>query len=132
MFSITKQTDYALVTIYQLRDRDEYVPLSELVEKTNMPKRFLARIAAELVKYNILESKEGKTGGYKLAQDPAKISLYEVLKIFEKDLDLISCNDGDNECVCSEACHHKDFLGNKLTTILKQHLKNVSVADTFK
>ena len=132
MFHINKQTDYALVTIAYLRDKKGYIPLSDLISETNMPQRFLARIMAELVRHKILESKEGKTGGYKLIRDPKNISLYGFLKIFDEDLNMVGCADPTYKCSCSSFCHHKRFFKENLTSLLTDQLKRWTVADAFK
>ncbi|KKP70233.1 hypothetical protein A2X44_00805 [candidate division CPR3 bacterium GWF2_35_18] len=132
MFNITKQTDYALVAVANLRDKKELVPLSFLVEKTHMPRRFLARITAELVKNKILISKEGKTGGYRLAKEPKDIILYDFMSIFEKDLSVICCHIEKGVCKCKTSCHHKDFFQQNLSAIFVNQLKKITLEDVFK
>ena len=131
MFNINKQTDYALVTVANLRDQKELVPLSYLVKKTHMPPRFLARITAELVKNKILLSKEGKTGGYKLAKQPKDINLFDFLKIFENDFNVISCHVEKGLCQCRVSCHHKNFFQNNLSAIFVNQLKKITLEDVF-
>ena len=131
MFSINKQSDYALITIYHLKDEENFVPLSYLIEKTHMPKRFLARITADLVRNGILLSKEGKSGGYKLAKNPDRMPLYDFLKIFEDDLSIVSCSDNGVTCECNHSCHHQKFFKKTLTGRLADELKSWTVEDTF-
>ena len=61
MLAITKQSDYGLILISFIYKKNRIVKLSELIEETELPRRFLARIAAELTKSKLLISKEGKT-----------------------------------------------------------------------
>jgi Rrf2 family protein len=84
MLVINKQTDYAILFISNLRQKKDFVPLSEIVEKTKLPQRFLARIAAQLVKNQIITSREGKVGGYKLSINLNKLSLYDFLRFLKK------------------------------------------------
>lgn len=131
MFSISKQTGYALITVASLEKETDFVALSILAEKTKMPLRFLARIAAELTHHGILLSKEGKSGGYKLLKKLDDISLYDFLKIFEKDLSLTCCEEASHTCECEPYCPHKDFFTNKLAKLLYKQLKNYSLAEVF-
>ena len=131
MFSINKQTSYALLTIANLIDQKEYLPISDLIAQTKMPRRFLARVTAKLAKADILESKEGKTGGYILAKDLKEISLYEFLRVFEDDLKLVNCQKSDEKCCFKRICHHKDFFQNQLTDLLSKNLKSFTLADVF-
>lgn len=132
MFSLRKKTDYALTTVYLLSKKtDKYIPLRYLIDKTNMPKRFLARITATLTKHNILESKEGRSGGYKLAKDLKDISLYQFLRIFEEDIKFLDCQDPKFKSNCRNICKHGWFFTNKLTNLISKELKKVTLEDIF-
>lgn len=133
MLNITKQSDYAMLFVSYLNGKNNrYVPLSELIKETNMPQRFLARIAAELVKQNIVESKEGKVGGYKLSKKALDTSLYEFLKIFEGELRFTKCSHPNYECPWEYMCKHKSFLRHTLHQIVSQELKNWKLRNLFK
>lgn len=123
MLNITKQSDYGLLLISYLKDKKDYVPLSNLLKKTNLPKRFLARIAAELVQAKVLESREGKIGGYRLNKKTNKLTLYDYLKIFEGDLAITKCMNGDYKCQWDKFCQHKSALKHSLSDILSKDLK---------
>ena len=82
MLTITKQSDYGILLISSIYKKNKLVNLSELIKETKLPKRFLARIAADLVKSKLLISREGKNGGYLISENIKTISLYDYLKIF--------------------------------------------------
>lgn len=131
MLTITRQSDYAILFISELRKKNDFIPLSELVKETHLPQRFLARIAAELAKNKIVVSKEGKIGGYKLIADLNKISLYNFFKIFEKDVAFCKCSSKNYCCDFTKICHHKNFLKNKLNFAVVQELKKYTLADMY-
>lgn len=132
MLTFSKQTDYALVAIANLRTEDKFIPLSLLVKKTGMPRRFLARIAAELVKHHILISKEGKTGGYKLNEKWNSIPLYNFLKIFQDEVGMFNCQERQATCNCQAVCYHRIFFQDKLAVIFNNELRKLTLADIFK
>ena len=132
MLTITKQSDYAILFLSNLIGKKEYIPLSELINKTKLPQRFLARIAAELVKNKIVESREGKVGGYKIVTDLKKTSLYDFLNIFEKDISFCKCCDTEYSCDYEGICHHHGFLKSKLNKVISKELKRYSLADLLK
>lgn len=132
MLNLTKQSDYALLLLSRLGDKEKYVSLSELTKRTGLPKRFLARIAAELVKNKLIESKEGKVGGYKLLEKAKKISLYDFLKIFEGDLNFVKCCDEEYQCRWQSICPQKSFLRNRLGKIVGEELQKWQLADLLK
>lgn len=123
MLSITKQSDYGILMLSYIYKKNKLVNLSELIRETNLPKRFLARIAAKLVKSKLLISREGKNGGYLISQNINTISLYDYLKIFEDDFSLCNCPDDDSQCRYEDICHHKNFFNNSLTKIIANELK---------
>lgn len=132
MLSISKQADYGLLIISLLRKKKEFVPLSQLVKTTKLPKRFLARIASILAKNKLIKSKEGKEGGYQLLNRVKKISFYDYLKIFEEDLSLTDC------CVCGEKCSWEAFcpqsqvIKNKVNNDLIKTLKKWRLSQIIK
>lgn len=132
MLNITNQSDYGILFISYLLKKDNYVPLSELIKETKLPPRFLARIAAQLVKKNIVKSREGKVGGYKLSKKVATMSLYDYLKIFEGDLTLAKCQETSYDCPWEQMCRHKSFLRHKLNGLLTKELKKQRLVNIFK
>ncbi len=131
MLKITNQSDYGILFISSLVDKKDYIPLSDLLDKTKLPKRFLARIAAELVKNKVVESREGKVGGYRLTKKAQNISLYDYLKIFEGDLSLTRCTEQDYKCRWKNMCKHKSSLTNTLNQIVSKELKQKKLLDLF-
>lgn len=132
MLNITKQSDYSMLFVSYLHGKNHFVPLSELVKETHMPQRFLARIAAQLVKKGIVISKEGKVGGYKLTEKAENTSLYDFLRIFEGDLNFVSCVKPDYSCPWEYMCKHKTLLRHTLHDLVSKELKNWKLRDLFK
>lgn len=132
MLNITKQSDYGILFVSSLMGKNEYVPLSELVKKTKLPNRFLARIASMLAKNNIVDSREGKVGGYKLSQKAYTITLYDYLKIFEGELAISKCSKPNYDCPWEYMCKHRSFLRHTLHTIVSKELKKWKLVSLFK
>jgi len=131
MLTFSKQSDYGLIIISQLLGRDEFVPLSELIKNTNLPHRFLARIAATLVNHKLLISREGRVGGYKLAKAVRSITMYDYLSIFEKNLTFLSCIHSKTKCKYEKVCKHKHTVHTKLNQIVLHQLKSIKLLELF-
>ena len=123
MFNISKQSDYGLLMLEYLKDKRDYISLTQIVEKLKLPKRFLARIASKLVSARILLSREGKVGGYLLNPEINSLTLYDYLKVFEGDLALTKCFDKDYQCQWEKNCSHKKFFNHKLRNSFIENLK---------
>ncbi|GIW63728.1 MAG: Rrf2 family transcriptional regulator [Patescibacteria group bacterium] len=117
MFAISNSSEYGLLILEQVKKSNDYLPLSQIVDQLGLPKRFIARVSAELVKAGLLESKEGKNGGYKLGSKINQVSLLDYLKIFE-DMKLVKCLDKDYNCKYSRSCNHRQSLHKVYSLIL--------------
>jgi Rrf2 family protein len=127
MLTITKQSDYGILLISHIYKKNKLVRLSDLIGETKLPKRFLARIAAELVKSKLLESREGKNGGYLITENVKKISLYDYLKIFNDSITVCNCVNDDYNCRYEGLCSQKSILKNELSKIITVQLKKIKL-----
>lgn len=131
MFTISNQTDYALLFIEYLARQGEAKSMVKVVDELRLPRRFMAQIAAKLVNANILESREGVNGGYKLSQPVSKIKLYDILALFEGDMALVKCADGEYKCDFAKVCRHKQYWKTVLTTKITNTLNKLTIADVI-
>ena len=127
MLTITKQSDYGILLISHIYKKNKLVKLSDLIKETKLPKRFLARIAAELVKNKLLISREGKNGGYLISPKIKTISLYDYLKIFNNDISICSCSNNSYHCQYENLCTHKSILKNELNKVIITQLKKIKL-----
>lgn len=129
MFSINKETDYALSAINFLsKNKNEYVSISLMSSKLGISKKYLSRILPKIVDAKIIKSKEGKNGGYMLVKDIENINLYEFLKVFENDLEFVKCN---SKCLCKH-CEQKEFFSEYLKNEVINILKKKQLNEIFK
>ena len=131
MFTISSESDYGLIILSRLLKNDSYVSLSNVVGKTHLPQRYLARIAGTLVKHGLLVSHEGRDGGYKITAKVKQISLFDYLMIFEKNVEVSKCCVEAFTCHFMRICRHGNFFQHKLTNILSDQLKKIKLVDIF-
>lgn len=131
MFTIGSQADYGLIILSNLMKKNTYVSLTHIVKETDLPQRFLARIAGKLVARGLLVSLEGRTGGYKVTEKVRNITLHEYLTIFEKNLNICKCCGQTFTCHFQKFCHHGRYFQNTLTTILSELLKKIKLVQVF-
>ncbi|MDD3648303.1 MAG: Rrf2 family transcriptional regulator [Candidatus Dojkabacteria bacterium] len=132
MLVINKDTEYALLLIGHLADQDKFSSITDIVQKTRMPKRYLARIATELASSEILDSKEGVNGGFKLKRALSRISLYDVLSIFNKELEVVSCESHKYDCKFKDLCKHKGFFMIKFAGRMKRFLQTTYLDKVYR
>jgi Rrf2 family protein len=78
---LTHTGDYALrALIYLAHDTDDgYHQTRDLAKKLNIPSNYLGKILQLLAHRQIVESRRGMNGGFRLARLPDQIRLYDVL-----------------------------------------------------
>jgi Rrf2 family protein len=128
MFELTKKADYGLMLLATLAEkgRGGRVSLTEL-SQLGLPRSFVAKIAGELVEAGIINSKEGKGGGYSLNYEPEEIMLKEALEVIEGKIEPVDC---DN-CGASDGCCQAGFMS-RLTKEINKLMDKYTVADLIK
>jgi len=82
---ISKRAEYALRALAILATRDPRSPIQihDLAETGRIPLKFLEQILLVLRRADILVSKRGLGGGYRLSRSPAAINLAEVIQLMD-------------------------------------------------
>ena len=90
---ITKKSKYAIKALIYLSKKksNEPVLIEEISVEENIPKKFLEAILLDLRKAGYLGSKKGKGGGYYLIKAPEKITMAEVMRLFDGAIALVPC-----------------------------------------
>lgn len=90
---LTQETDYALrlVLTFSELTPGEYLTAKDISESQNIPYRFLLRVIRKLKKADILASRQGVDGGYRLARPRREISLLDVIKAIEGEIKITRC-----------------------------------------
>ena len=84
--NVSAKTEYACIAVLELaarHDEGEPVRIRDIAETHGIPSRFLVQILLQLKSAGLVASLRGATGGYRLAKDPAEITLYEVMGVVD-------------------------------------------------
>ena len=93
---ITRDTDYALrALIFMARalrlENKKIVTVEDIVKGEKLPRVFLRRILQKLAEKKALYSYKGKAGGFSFYLPPKKISLADVIIVYQGEIDLTHC-----------------------------------------
>ena len=102
---ISKKCKYAIKALLYLADNqseDRSIFSTEIAEKENIPQKFLETILRELRNFQLLQSKRGKTGGYKLLKKPSDIKLAELMRMMDGPIALLPCVSLNYYASCDE------------------------------
>lgn len=128
MVKITKKTDYGLTLMRALgKNPEQLQSLKSISTEYNLPYKFIGQVASALLDAGLIVSKEGATGGYKLAKPAHKINLQQVMTVLDGPVVKVDCLNG-KDCARSKDCGHKEILSS-LSVALNESLKNKTVAD---
>lgn len=110
MLKLTKRTEYGLIALLHLADREgRVVPVREIGERYPLPRRLLAEVLKDLSRAGLVDSQRGATGGYRLARPAESVTLGEVVATLEGAPALTSCQDlgaalANGECEVQPVC----------------------------
>lgn len=121
MFQISRRVDYAVRIMLELGLQAEpCVPSRLISRRTNVPKAFLHKITADLVKANLIQTQAGPNGGLRLNRSLTDINLHEIIVAIEGPICLNTCLIRPQECERDEICPAHDFWGALQTSIVAQ------------
>ncbi len=92
MLQLTKRTEYGLIALVHMADRDgAIVSVREISEQYPIPRRLLAEVLKDLCRANLVHSHRGAAGGYVLSRPADQITLGAVVVALEGAPALTSC-----------------------------------------
>ncbi|MCZ6604391.1 MAG: Rrf2 family transcriptional regulator [Alphaproteobacteria bacterium] len=84
MVRLQKATLCALYAVLELAaDPSRQVSAAEIAEKYGLSANHLAKVLQGLTRARLVESVRGVGGGYRFAGNPRRVTLYEVIRLFE-------------------------------------------------
>lgn len=105
-------TDYSLrVLIYAAVRREQRCMAAEAAAAFGVSRHHIIKVIHTLQRLGYLETTRGRGGGFRLAQDPERIRIGDVVRHTEGTLALAECFAGDvNRCPLTPACGLKGVL----------------------
>ena len=129
---ISSKGRYAVRIMAELaRNKNEFVSVNEMSEKQGITSKYLEQIFALLSKSNLVTSARGSAGGYKLAVEPEKCSIAEILKATGDLPELAPCLVKGGECPRVKSCDSIDYW-DKLSKLIVDYLSDISIEDIVK
>jgi len=103
---LTRAGEYAVRCVVHLAtiEKGKVVSRKEVARAMDIPEPFLGKITKQLTLAGILDVVQGARGGYRLATDPRKISLLEVVEAIMGKICLNDCVDRPESCHRNPIC----------------------------
>lgn len=122
---------YALMVLIDIAQNgeDEYIPLVDIANRQGLSMKYLELVVAMLNKGNLITSRRGKSGGYKLIKKPEEYNINEILEITEGSLSPVNCiESGGVNCDKASSCITLPlWIG--LDRVISEYLSKISLRD---
>lgn len=130
---LTVRTDYALrVLIYLSLDRGGggIGTIDEIADAYRISRSHLKKVVNELAQHGVLETARGRAGGVRLALDPSRISIGEIVRLVEKDFAVVECHDAgvETDCAIAQVCNLRRVLRRAVDAFMYE-LDKATLAD---
>ena len=103
--TLSREADYAVRLVVHLATATrQRFRAKELAEEEKVPESFLFKILQLLIKHRLVRSFRGVHGGYQLAVDPAKLTLFRLLEMVEGPIGLNVCVMSGMGCPLHTGC----------------------------
>lgn len=99
--NFSTKTRYGLRILIQLAEsygENVAVKGKDIAAEQNFTEAYLEQIMIKLKEAGFVRTERGCNGGYILAKSPDKITILDVIELFEGRLDLVSCKDQTKVC----------------------------------
>ena len=130
VLKLTRAGEYAVRCVLFLASQGQGVLVSRrgVAEFFDIPDKFLAKIAQQLVKAGIIEIKQGARGGYLLKRSPDTLTMLEVVESIIGEIALNDCVTSAHTCKSSSNCA-VNRVWTKARDQLRETLAGVTFAD---
>lgn len=129
---LTTKTRYGVRAAIDLAQRYKEGPVSvsSISKREEISVPYLEQLLNKLRKHGIVKSTRGPQGGYVLAEEPSKITVYDIVRVLEGDLGLVFCllDKKKKKCAKMDSCITR-VLWQKLSICIRDVLKSVTLED---
>ena len=111
---LTKNTDYAIRALLALAAKKGcYVSAKSIATEHDIPYQFLRGLLQEMIRHDLIVSKEGVQGGFMMAKDPDTISVTQLIEIFQGKVQVAEC------------MFRKQICGNRARCVLRHEIMRI-------
>ncbi len=114
------------------REAGKMTSAADIAEELNESAAYVAKVLQELVRHGILGSRRGASGGFYLRKSPADVTLWELVRPFEADLDENHCMiDGGSVCDQGNVCGMHPYWA-RINAEIVQTLKETTLFELWR
>ena len=129
MFGPSVSAAYAVQALSCMaRPSSPSIRAETLAATTGVPRQYMAKLLHTLGRRGLLASQRGRHGGYRLARNPAKITLFDVIASIDGKETFQRCLLGLGRCSRERDCPlHRDWFD--LRRVLERRFRELTLAE---
>ena len=104
------------------------VQIGEISKRQDISVKYLEQLIRPLKQAKLVESVRGPKGGHMLAKNPEKITLGQIVRLFEGQSDLVECVSNPETCHMADDCQVR-LAWKDATRVLYEKLDSTTIAD---
>ncbi|MCT4685952.1 RrF2 family transcriptional regulator [Vallitalea sp.] len=113
-----------------VNSKETNISLKSISQRQGISMNYLEQIISVLKKSGYVKSVRGAKGGYSLAKSPKDISVGDILRALEGDLNPVDCALVNEEKQCDEAdCCITKVVWKKISDSINDVVNNISLQD---
>ena len=132
LLRISARARYGVLALVDLGQHatESFVRAQDIAERKDIPPKFLGQILAALVQAGVVTGRRGASGGYRLTQAPASLTMDRVLQILGAEPPSDRCIYGVERATCTlpQRLDKCDGIG-PAESAATERLVNTSLAD---
>jgi len=130
---LSTKSRYGVRAIFDIAYHSEGLEtqVKDISRRQEISPRYIEQIFQKLKRAGIIDSKRGPKGGYFLMKKPDEITVGEIIRVTEGDIDPVLCldpNDRGRLCGRSKECVTR-MIWNEAGNRLKEYFDSVTVKD---
>ena len=104
------------------------VQIGEISKRQDISVKYLEQLIRPLKQAKLVESVRGPKGGHMLVKKPEKITLGQIVRLFEGQSDLVECVSNPEKCNQADDCQVR-LVWKDATRVLYEKLDSTTIAD---
>ena len=129
MLRITKLTDYAVVILSEIaKPSPSSHTARDVADRTRIPQPTVSKVLKHLARGRVVTSERGAKGGYRLARDPEKICLTDIIDAVEGPIAVTECSTDGASCEFEGHCPvEANWI--RINDVVRRALSRITLAE---